>query len=122
VFMNELGISNAAAKMTIGQVSDVVFLLLLPMLLLRLGVKGILLLGMLAWTVRFGLLGAFDSQRSADWMLYIAIGVHGMCYDYIFVMGRMYVVQRAGAEIRGAAQGLHAILTLGMGMFIGSWL
>jgi len=122
VFMNELNIKNAAAKMTLGQVSDVVFLLLLPVLLARLKVKGILLLGMLAWTVRFGLLSWFDRERSAQWMLFAAIGIHGMCYDYIFVMGRMYVDNRARPEIRGAAQGLHAIVTLGLGMFIGSWL
>jgi len=121
-FMTEVGIENAAGKMTIGQVSDVVFLLLLPFLLVRLGVKGILLLGMGAWLVRFGLLAMFDSQRESLWMLFTALAVHGMCYDYIFVMGRMYVDNRAGQEIRGAAQGLHAIVTLGLGMFIGSWL
>ncbi len=122
VFMNELEITGAAAKMTIGQVSDVVFLLLLPVLLPRLGVKGILLLGMAAWTIRFGLLSWFDMERDSLWMLYLAIAIHGMCYDYIFVMGRMYVDNRAHPEIRGAAQGLHAIVTLGLGMFIGTWL
>lgn len=122
VFMNELKISDAAAKMTLGQVSDVVFLLLLPVLLSRLGVKGVLLVGMTAWTLRFALLGWFDIQRDALWMLFLAIGIHGMCYDYIFVMGRMYVDNRARPEIRGAAQGLHAIMTLGVGMFIGTWL
>jgi MFS family permease len=121
-FMNELKIPNAAAKMTIGQVSDVVFLLLLPMLLSRLGVKGILILGMVAWTVRFGLLTQFDAARDAAWMLYTAIGVHGMCYDYIFVMGRMYVDKRATEDIRAATQGFHAFVTLGAGMFVGSWL
>jgi nucleoside transporter len=122
VFMNELKIKDAAAKMTLGQVSDVVFLLLLPVLLPRLKVKGILLVGMAAWTLRFGLLSWFDVQRDALWMLFLAIAIHGMCYDYIFVMGRMYVDNRASPEIRGAAQGLHAIVTLGLGMFIGSWL
>ena len=121
-YMNELSIPNAAAKMTIGQVSDVVFLLLLPLLLPRLGVKGILVLGMIAWAVRFGLFSAFDAQRDAVWMLFLGIAVHGMCYDFIFVMGRMYVDSRANAQIRGAAQGLHAFVTLGAGMFIGSWL
>lgn len=121
-FMNELKIENAAAIMTIGQVSDVVFLLLLPVLLPILRVKGILVVGMIAWAVRFGLFSAFDSQRDALWMLYLGIAVHGMCYDFIFVMGRMYVDSRAGAQIRGAAQGLHAFVTLGAGMFIGSWL
>ncbi len=121
-FMNELSIPNAAAKMTIGQVSDVIFLMLLPLLLPKIGVKGILVVGMIAWAVRFGLFSAFDAQRDAAWMLFLGIAVHGMCYDFIFVMGRMYVDSRASAQIRGAAQGLHAFVTLGAGMFIGSWL
>lgn len=122
VFMQELNIANYAAKMTIGQVSDVVFLLLLPALLLRLGVKGILLVGMAAWALRFGLFAAFEQSRAAVWMLYAGIAVHGMCYDYIFVMGRMYVDKRATVDIRGAAQGFHAFVTLGVGMFVGTWL
>jgi MFS family permease len=122
VFLNELSVPNAAAKLTIGQVSDVVFLLLLPFLLPRLGVKGILLVGMLAWALRFALFAQFDAQRDAAWMLYLGIAVHGMCYDYIFVMGRMYVDKHASEDIRGAAQGLHAMVTLGAGMLIGSYL
>ena len=122
VFLNELGIANAAAKMTIGQVSDVVFLLLLPVLLPVFRVKGILLVGMAAWALRFGLFAWFDTARDAHWMMYLGIAVHGMCYDFIFVMGRMYVDKRASADIRGAAQGLHAFVTLGIGMFVGSWL
>ena len=122
VFLNELGIANAAAKMTIGQVSDVVFLLLLPVLLPVCRAKGILLVGMAAWALRFGLFAWFDTARDAHWMMYLGIAVHGMCYDFIFVMGRMYVDKRASAKIRGAAQGLHAFVTLGIGMFVGSWL
>lgn len=122
VFLNELGIANAAAKMTIGQVSDVVFLLLLPILLPIFRAKGILLIGMVAWAVRFGLFAWFDTARDAHWMMYLGIAVHGMCYDFIFVMGRMWVDKRASESIRGAAQGLHAFVTLGIGMFVGSWL
>jgi len=122
VFLNELGIANAAAKMTIGQVSDVVFLLLLPVLLPVFRSKGILIVGMAAWALRFGLFAWFDTARDAQWMMYLGIAVHGMCYDFIFVMGRMYVDKRASADIRGAAQGLHAFVTLGIGMFVGSWL
>ena len=121
-FMNELAIPNAAAKMTLGQVSDVVFLLLLPVLLPRLGAKGILILGIGAWAVRFGLFALFQQNASALWMLFTGILLHGMCYDFIFVMGRMYVDRHAGPDIRAAAQGLHAIVTLGAGMFVGSWL
>jgi nucleoside transporter len=122
VFMNEMSIPNAAAKMTLGQVSDVIFLLLLPALLLRVGAKGILLIGIGAWALRFGLFAFFHQNPSALWMLFTGILLHGMCYDFIFVMGRMYVDKRAGEDIRGAAQGLHAIVTLGAGMFVGSWL
>jgi len=121
-FMNELGIPNAAAKMTLGQVSDVVFLLMLPVLLPRIGAKGILMLGIGAWAVRFGLFALFQKNTSALWMLFTGILLHGMCYDFIFVMGRMYVDRHAGPDIRAAAQGLHAIVTLGAGMFVGSWL
>ena len=121
-FMTEMGVSYAAAKMTLGQVSDVVFLLLLPVLLPRLGVKGILMLGIGAWTVRFGLFAAFAQNASAQWMMFVGILLHGMCYDFIFVMGRMYVDRWASIDIRGAAQGLHTFVTLGLGMFIGTWL
>jgi nucleoside transporter len=122
LFMNELDIPNAAAKMTLGQVSDVVFLMLLPLLLPRLGVKGVLLLGIGAWALRFALFSAFVNHSGALWMLFLGICIHGMCYDFIFVMGRMYVDKHASADIRAAAQGLHGVVTLGAGMFIGSWL
>jgi len=122
VFMNELNIPHAAAKLTIGQISDVVFLLMLPLLLPRLGVKGILLLGIAAWAFRFGLFARFYHDQYALWMLFLGIAVHGMCYDFIFVMGRMYVDKWATPDIRGAAQGFHAFVTLGAGMFVGTWL
>ena len=122
VFMTELKVQDAAAKMTLGQVSDVVFLLMLPALLPRLGVKGILLLGIGAWTLRFGLFALFQQHPDSLWMLFVGILLHGMCYDFIFVMGRMYVDKRAAEDIRAAAQGLHAVFTLGAGMFVGSWL
>jgi len=121
-FMNELQIPHAAAKLTIGQASDVVFLVLLPVMLLQFGVKGILLLGIGAWAFRFGLFSRFSDDPSATWMLYLGIAVHGMCYDFIFVMGRMYVDKWATPDIRGAAQGFHAFVTLGAGMFVGTWL
>jgi nucleoside transporter len=121
-FMTDMGVSYAAAKMTLGQVSDVVFLLLLPLLLPRLGTKGILMLGIGAWTVRFGLFTFFAQNASATWLMYAGILLHGMCYDFIFVMGRMYVDKHAPLDVRAAAQGLHAVVTLGAGMFVGSWI
>ncbi len=122
VFLDELKVANAAAKMTLGQVSDVVFLMLLPLLLPRIGVKGVLLVGIAAWAVRFALFAAFASHPDLLPLMFVGICVHGMCYDFIFVMGRMYVDKHASEDIRAAAQGLHGVVTLGAGMFIGTWL
>ncbi|MBI3865327.1 MAG: MFS transporter [Planctomycetia bacterium] len=122
VFLNELKISEAATKMTLGQVSDVTFLLLMPFFFRLLGVKGIMLLGMLAWTVRFALFGLYASGSPWMGLLYAGILLHGMCYDFCFVMGRIYVDRRAPEHLRATAQGLLAFVTLGAGMFVGSWL
>jgi nucleoside transporter len=121
-FLSEMNVANYASKMTLGQVSDIVFLLLLPMLLPILGAKRIMILGMAAWAVRFALFAYFHEQPTATWMVLGGILLHGMCYDFIFVMGRMYVDKAAGDSLRASAQGLHAVFTLGAGMFVGSWL
>jgi nucleoside transporter len=122
VFLNEIGIQKAASKMTLGQVSDVTFLLLMPAFLNRLGVKGMLLLGMLAWTVRFGLFDLYARGFTWPALLYTGIAVHGICYGYVFVMGRIYVDRRAPPQLQATAQGLLAFVTLGVGMFVGTWL
>jgi nucleoside transporter len=122
VFLNEIGVTNAASKMTLGQVSDVLFLLLMPFFTARLGIKKMLLLGMLAWAVRFTLFTLFAEQRSSNGLLYAGILLHGICYDYFFVMGRIYVDKRSPIEMRATAQGFIAFVTLGAGMFIGTWL
>ena len=122
VFLNEIGIKQAASKMTLGQVSDVTFLLLMPAFLRRLGVKRMLLLGMLAWTVRFGLFDLYARGLDLPILLYLGIAVHGICYDFFFVMGRLYVDRRAPEHLRATAQGLLAFVTLGAGMFVGTWL
>ena len=121
-FLSEMNVANYASKMTLGQVSDIVFLLLLPLLLPVLGAKRIMILGMAAWAVRFALFAYFHEQPTATWMVLGGILLHGMCYDFIFVMGRMYVDKAAGDSLRASAQGLHAVFTLGAGMFVGSWL
>jgi nucleoside transporter len=121
-FLSEMNVANYASKMTLGQVSEVGFLLLLPLLLPILGAKRIMILGMAAWAVRFGLFAYFHEQPTATWMVLGGILLHGMCYDFIFVMGRMYVDKAAGDSLRASAQGLHAVFTLGAGMFVGSWL
>jgi len=120
-FLNELGVANAAGKMTLGQMSEILFMLVMPWFFRRLGVKYMLLVGMAAWTLRY-VLFAYGDNGALVWMLYLGILLHGVCYDFFFVTGQIYVDQRAPAGLRAAAQGLIAFVTMGVGMFIGSWL
>jgi len=120
-FLNEAGMTNAAAKMTLGQGSELFFMLLLPWFLTRLGIKRIMLLGMAAWAIRYAFF-AYGNVGPSVWMLYAGILVHGVCYDFFFVSGQIYVDQQANLRIRAAAQGLIAFVTLGIGNVIGSWL
>jgi nucleoside transporter len=119
-FLNEIGVANAAGKMTLGQMSEIGFLLVMPWFFRRLGVKYMLLVGMVAWTSRY-VLFAYGDNASAVWMLYGGILLHGICYDFFFVAGQIYVDQKAPSDLRAAAQGLIAFVTLGAGMFLGSW-
>jgi hypothetical protein len=120
-FLNEIGVSGAAGKMSFGQMSEIGFMLLMPWFFVRLGVKRMLLVGMAAWTTRY-LLFAYGDAGPLMWMLYLGILLHGVCYDFFFVTGQIYVDQRADIRIRAAAQGFIALVTLGAGQAIGSWL
>ena len=106
--------------MTLGQMSEIGFMLVMPWFFKRLGVKYMLLVGMAAWTTRY-VLFAYGDAGAQVWMLYGGILLHGICYDFFFVTGQIYVDRRAPADLRAAAQGLIAFVTLGVGMFIGSW-
>jgi len=120
LFLNELGMVNAAGKMTLGQMSEIGFMLVMPFFLSRVGIKKTILLGMTAWVTRY-LLFAYGNIDAGVWMLYTGLLLHGICYDFFFVTGQIYVDQRAPVEMRGAAQGFIAFVTLGAGMFLGSW-
>jgi nucleoside transporter len=120
-FLNELGVTNAAGKMTLGQMSEIVFMILMPWFFRRLGVKYMLLVGMFAWVARY-LLFAYGNNEALVWMLYAGILLHGVCYDFFFVTGQIYVDQKAPANLRAAAQGFITFVTYGVGMLIGSWL
>jgi nucleoside transporter len=120
LFLNELNVSNAAGKMTLGQMSEIFFMLVMPWFFRRLGVKWMLLVGMAAWTTRYALF-AYGNNAELVWMLYAGILLHGICYDFFFVTGQIYVDTKAPPDLRAAAQGFIAFVTLGVGMFIGSW-
>jgi nucleoside transporter len=120
-FLNEIGVQNAAGKMTMGQMSELLFMVTLPWFFRRLGVKYTLMLGMFAWVARYLLFG-FGNSSALVWMLYLGIILHGICYDFFFVTGQVYVDQKAPVALRAAAQGLITFVTYGIGMFLGSWL
>ncbi|HLV26244.1 MAG TPA: nucleoside permease [Gemmatimonadales bacterium] len=121
LFLNEVGMAEPASKMTFGQMSEIFFMLLMPFFFIRLGVKKMLLVGMAAWAIRY-VLFAYGDSGSMIWMLYGGIILHGICYDFFFVTGQIYVDQQATVRIRAAAQGFIALVTLGAGQFVGSWL
>ncbi|MCB0637945.1 MAG: nucleoside permease [Lewinella sp.] len=118
-FLNEVGMERAAAKMTLGQASEVLFLLLMPYFFVRLGVKKMLLVGMIAWALRY-VFFAFGDTGANTWMLITGIVLHGICYDFFFVTGQIYTDARAGERFKSAAQGLITLATYGAGMFIGA--
>ena len=119
-FLNEIGMQGAASKMILGQISEGVFILAIPFLFNRIGVKKMLLMGMVAWMLRY-ICFAYGNIDANLWMLYAGIILHGVCYDFFFVTGYMYTEKKAGATIKNAAQGLFTFATYGVGMFIGTW-
>ncbi|HZR58374.1 MAG TPA: nucleoside permease [Terriglobales bacterium] len=118
-YLNELHVENAAGKMALGQASEVAMMLLMPFILRYISVRSILIMGLLAWSVRYMLL-AYGNPHSGLWMFYAAILLHGVCYDFFFMTGQLYTDQEAPAHLRSAAQGVITFLTYGVGMLIGS--
>jgi nucleoside transporter len=121
LFLNEIGVVNAAGKMTGGQMSELLCMLLIPWFFRRLGVKYMLAVGMLAWVVRYAMF-AFGMPGELMWMLWLGIVLHGICFDFFFVVGQIYIDREAPPALRAATQGLITFLTYGLGMFVGSWL
>ncbi len=121
LFLNQSGVTNAAGKMTGGQMSELICMLLIPFFFRRLGVKYMLAAGMASWALRYTFF-ALGNADSRAWMFLLGILIHGVCYDFFFVTGQIYIDRKAPPELRSAAQGLIAFITLGLGMFVGSWL
>jgi len=119
-FLGEIGVANPAGKMTIGQISEILFLLLLPFFFKRFGFKMTIVAAMLAWGLRY-LMFAYGDTGELVFMLLTGIALHGICYDFFFVSGQIYTDSKAGAKYKSSAQGLITLATYGVGMLIGFW-
>lgn len=120
-FLSNIKVSNPAGKMTIGQASEVIFMLLLPVFFKKFGFKKTILVGMLAWAIRYALF-AYGNAGDLAFMIIIGIALHGVCYDFFFVSGQIYTNAKAGEQYKSAAQGLITLATYGVGMLIGFWI
>ncbi|WP_058187412.1 nucleoside permease [Terracidiphilus gabretensis] len=120
-FLDQIGVANSAGKMTLGQASETLCMLLIPFFFRRLGVKWMLVAGMAAWALRYACF-AFGNPGPGVWMLLLGIVLHGICYDFFFVTGQIYTDRKAPAAYRSAAQGMITLITYGIGMLLGSWL
>ncbi|MCG3121649.1 MAG: putative nucleoside transporter YegT [Phycisphaerales bacterium] len=122
-YAGKAGMANVPFKMTFGQMSEIFFMLVMPLFFARLGVKWMLAVGMLAWVIRYGLFaGAWDpvGGNHVMWMILAGIVLHGICYDFFFVTGFIYVDKKCPTTVRGQAQGLLVLVTQGLGMFVGN--
>ena len=118
-FLADVGIQDVSSAMSFGQMSEIFFMLIIPLLFRRLGVKYMLLIGMVAWFVRY-MLFAYGVSDEARWLLYAGILLHGVCYDFFFVIGFIYTDRVAGSQVKGQAQSLIVMFTYGIGMLLGS--
>lgn len=118
LFLSTIGVDNPTGKMTIGQASEVIFLLFIPVFFKRFGFKKTILVGMIAWAVRYALF-AYGNAGELSFMLILGIALHGICYDFFFVSGQIYTNSKAGEKFKSSAQGLITLATYGIGMLIG---
>ena len=118
IFLTDMGFHQPASSMSIGQMSEIVFMLLIPVFFRKLGVKRMILAGMIAWVVRYALF-SFGAPHQLVWMLFLAIALHGICYDFFFVTGFIYADKAAPVTVRGQVQSMLVFFTQGVGMFIG---
>ncbi len=116
-FLKEMGVANSEGVLTLGQLSEIFFLLLVPWFFRKLGIKKMLLIGMAFWSLRYVLFA--QASPEAHILLYLGVLFHGICYDFFFVTGQLYVDKVAPDEVRSSAQGFIAFVTLGAGMFAG---
>ena len=119
VFLQSAGIADPAFKMTFGQMSEILFLLILPWFFARFGLKWVLLTGMLAWVLRYALFAA-AAPDAIGWMIMAGIILHGCCYDFVYVAGQIYIDKKATPEIRAQAQGLFVLVSYGVGQGLGT--
>lgn len=119
-FLTEIGVENSTGKMALGQVSEVLFMLALPLFFAQFGIKKTLIVAMLAWVIRY-VFFAFGDANEGVWMLLMGILLHGICYDFFFVSGQIYTDAHAGSRYKSSAQGLITLATYGIGMLIGFW-
>lgn len=120
-FLTEIHVANPTGKQTLGQMSEVLFMLMIPVFLQRFGMKTTLLVGMLSWAVRY-VMFALGNAGGGAWLLIVGIALHGVCYDFFFVSGQIFIDSKAGKDVKSAAQGLITLATYGVGMLAGFWL
>ncbi len=120
MYLGNTGFVAPASTMTLGQMSEIFFMLLIPFFFRRLGVKYMILIGMLAWVARYALF-AVGAPNQVLWMIYLAVLLHGVCYDFFFVTGFMYADKIASKDIRGQVQSMLVFFTQGVGMYFGYW-
>lgn len=120
VFLNSIGVKDAAAKMTLGQASEALFIIAIPFLFNKIGVKNMLIMGITAWLLRY-IAFAFGDTGANMWLVYAGIILHGVCYDFFFVTGYMYTEKKAGEKIKNSAQALFTLASYGLGMVIGTY-